>query len=51
LHSRVKDATRCVIGTRSASLIVVMSGFQLPSKEVAAAADEVAFRRRLSARA
>ncbi len=37
------------MGTRSASLIVVMSGFQLPSIDVAAAAEGVARRRRCSA--
>jgi hypothetical protein len=51
VHSRVSDAARWAIGTRSASLIVVMSGFQLPSREVAAAAEGVAFKSRLSARA
>jgi hypothetical protein len=48
-HSRVRDAFRSGIGTRSASLMVVMSGFQLPSIDVAAAAEGVAFRSSLSA--
>ncbi|OYV61328.1 MAG: hypothetical protein B7Z69_01290 [Actinobacteria bacterium 21-73-9] len=48
---RVSVATRSSSGTRSASLIVVMRGFQLPSEDVARAAAGVPFNSTATARA
>ncbi len=49
-HSLVNEGTRFLSGTRSDSLIVVMSAFQLPSIDVASAAFGVAFNSSLIAR-